>query len=146
MPVRALLGVLAVLLVAGCGAPSPTLTRLRSQATRICEAADRRTEVLSAPAGPTGGAAFLRSGLTVVVPELSELRALRSPSDTAAVYQAAIGDLGREIGAIRQALGAIAQGQDPAIAIRSLQRQLAPLESAQDGAWQALGVPACLTR
>ncbi len=141
---RLLAGMLATLTLAACGAPSPTLTRLRSEATHVCTLADRRLDAIPAPSAPSGGAAFLRGGLAVLAPELSELRGLQAPSDTSAVYQAAIAALAGEVKAIRYTVTALDQGLDPAIAMRDLRRRLAPFESAQDGAWQALDVPACV--
>ncbi len=140
----AALGAVAALSLVACGSPSPTLTRLRSDATRICTLADRQTDVIRAPSGPAGGVVFLRSGLAVLAPELSELRRLQAPSDTSTVYRAALDAFADEVSAIRQTVSALDEGQDPAVAMRRLRQRLAPLESAQDGAWQALNVPACV--
>jgi hypothetical protein len=142
---RALAGTLVALTLAACGAPSPTLTRLRNEASNICFLEDRRLDAIQAPSTSSGAAAFLRSGLSVLSPELSQLRGLHAPSDTATVYQAAITALAEEVRAIKYTIAALDQGLDPAIAMRDLRRALTPFESAQDGAWQALGVPACVT-
>ncbi|MBV9335372.1 MAG: hypothetical protein JO243_05695, partial [Solirubrobacterales bacterium] len=136
----------AALCVSACGgAPSPTLSRLRAQATRICRVADRATDQIQAPTTPSGGLAFLRSGLAVLAPELTRLRALRAPADTSDVFRAAISAFAGEVTAVRQTVSALDAGQDPALAMRQLERRLSPLENQQDGAWQALGVSACAT-
>ncbi len=141
---RVLAAIVAGWTLAACGAASPSMSHLRSQATQICTIADRRLDAIVAPSTPSAGAAFLRSGLTVLAPELSELRGLQAPGDSATVYQAAITAFSRELSSIRHTVRALGEGLDPGIAMRDLRRRLVPLESTQAGAWQALQVPACV--
>ena len=40
----------------------------------------------------------------------------------------------------------LAGGEDPVIAMRTLQQDLAPVEKQEDGAWQTLQITACVNR
>jgi hypothetical protein len=136
---------LAVVL-AGCGSKSVSSDQLHAQATRICSLASSRTARIPSPGSPSASAAFLERGVAVLGPELKGLRSLRAPSDAADVYTATVGMFARKLDELERAAREISRGRDPVNAMRSLQRRLRPLESQEDGGWDALQLPACLNR
>jgi hypothetical protein len=134
----------ACLLLAGCGSGSLSSPQLRTRAGALCRHAKQRTARIPTPAQPSGGAAFLQAGLGALEPELRGLRALRPPRQAASEFAAAVSALRTEVAAIRQTLTGLRGGQDPVIAIKTLQRTLAPQEAAADAAWHRLDIPGCL--
>lgn len=139
-------GVTALGLIAGCGSSSPSLRRLRAQATRVCTRAVDQEARLGAPALPAATEAFLRRGAAVLRPELASLRTLRAPSEQAGAYSAALGSLSRELTILTGTADDLDRGADPLSAVKALQRRLAPVEADDDAAWRTLGVPACVNR
>jgi hypothetical protein len=142
----AMAALLTSLVLAACGASSPSARQLRVAATRACVSAAAQAERIATPVAPAGGTEFLRRGLAVLTPELAQLRRLRAPSDLAATYSSAV----RSSAGLQALLGAAVQslnrGADPVSTVQTLQRRLAPLEARGDAAWRALDVPACLNR
>jgi hypothetical protein len=142
-PLAAAAAVLA-LVVAGCGASnSLSATQLRSRATVTCNLARRRTNQIASPTLPVQGARFLSRGIAALTPELATLTTLRPPAALASDYTRALTASDRELRALRSALNGLKAGNDPVVAIRTLQQQLSPLEVRADGAWRALELPAC---
>jgi uncharacterized lipoprotein YmbA len=145
-PLPAVPAVLMALVLAACGASSPSASQLRVAATRACASAAAQAERIATPVAPAGSAEFLRRGLAVLTPELAQLRRLHAPSDLAATYSTAL----RSSAGLRALLGAAVQslnrGADPVSTVQTLQRRLAPLEARGDAAWRALDLPACLNR
>jgi hypothetical protein len=142
---RGLVVLLSAALLTGCGGgSSPASSQLQARATRVCAAANRRLQRITATDGHYE--AFLQDGLAVLQPELARLAALHADPDDQAVYAGALGTLGREIKDVKSTLAGLDHHQDPALAFASLQRRLAPLESRTDAAWRALEIPACLSR
>jgi hypothetical protein len=140
LPAAALL---AAGLLAGCGSSTLTSAQLRRQAGRICALAAARTNRIATPTMPTQEAAFLRRGITALSPELIALGRLRAPGDRADDYRDAVEATGAEVAALRSTLKGLKDGNDPVLAIKTLQQQLAPTEARADSAWSALGLPAC---
>lgn len=130
----------------GCGSTPLSLTQLRRQATRICLGGSERAAQIPAPRSPQAGAAFLRRGATVLRPELAELRTLKPSSQAAADYSAALDAFTRELADVSAAARAYTRQSDPAAALQTLQRHLAPLEAREDRAWRTLQIPACVSR
>jgi hypothetical protein len=144
---RGLAALVTGLVLAGCGHTSLSLIQLRSRASTICARADRRLQAIPAPSTGWQARGFLRRGLATLGPELSQLRTLSPPRDVLDVYASAMGALSAEAMALRQAVRALTAPQaDPIAELRALQRRLGPLEQQADDAWQALGVPACISR
>jgi len=138
---------LVAAVLAGCGGGLASPVALKNHATRICRVTGRAINPTSTPASPGQLTAFLTVGIRNLQSELGQLRGLHAPSgEVGAVYGAALRSLAAELSALRSAVVAIRRGQDPALAFRTLQEQLAPLEKQANGAWQALGIPACLER
>jgi hypothetical protein len=79
-------------------------------------------------------------------PELTGLKALNPPSDEAQVYVTALDAFSHKLSALEQTLNELSGGADPVNAIKSLQQRLSPIEAAENGAWQALEIPSCLSR
>jgi hypothetical protein len=136
----------AVLLIAGCGSTELSDRQLRAQATRVCATATRRTDRIRTPSSPAQGAAFLKKGIAVLEPEYNQLKAIHPPSDLAKVYEISVTAFSRKLAALKTAADRLDHGRDPAVAMRTLQHRLVPLESSEDGAWSALQVPACVNR
>ena len=134
------------LAVAGCGSSTPSMSRFRLEATRICQPALARPEQIRAPALPSGTAAFLRRGTAALEPELAELRALRPPANASGSFSAALNAAARELSILDGTIHELDRGADPLGVIKTLQRRLAPTESAEDAAWRTLGIPACAVR
>lgn len=141
------LAILAALLVAGCGSKSLSSADLRSRATQLCQQAGLRTDRIPTPGSPAGTAAFLQRGISAITPELARLRALRpSGGDVAEVYSTSVASLSKKLTALKHTLRELDRGEDPIAAVKSLEHHLAPLESQENGAWQALQIPACMNR
>lgn len=141
----ATLSVLA-LAIAGCGSSSPSMRQLRAQATGICQRARAQSDGIQPPALPSGAAAFLARGTAVLAPELVELRALKPPEDEAGSYSAALAAASRQLTTLDGTIHQLHGGADPLSVIKTLQRRLAPTESAGNAAWRTLDIPACASR
>jgi hypothetical protein len=132
------------LAVGGCGAGSSLSTaQLRGRATQTCNLARRRTNRIATPALPSDGARFLSRGIAALTPELATLKLLRPPTGMASDYTRALAASNGELRALRSALKGLKAGNDPVVAIKTLQQQLVPLEAQADLAWQSLDLPAC---
>jgi hypothetical protein len=119
---------------------------LRQQAGAICSHADRKIGKIPTPSSPAAGSSFLKQGIAALDPELEQLKGLVPPQDETVVYQSAIKSLSGELGALHSATAKLDQGADPVATFRQLEATLAPLETDADNAWQALEIPACLSR
>jgi len=131
--------------IAGCGGSGRLSSGdLKNQATQICALATKQTDRIKSPTSPAGSAVFLRQGITAVTPELAQLRKLRPPSDAQDVYATAINSSAKKLVLLRTASGQLARGDDPVSTMQSLEQQLAPVVQQENGAWQSLGIPACV--
>ena len=130
----------------GCGGAPLSLIQLRDRAGAICHAADRRLTAIPPPATPAGTRRFLSAGLAAMTPEVQHLRRLSASKDASDVYRDAVQATSAELADVRRAVAALRAGAGPVSTLRGLQAQLAPLENQADGAWQALEVPAWLSR
>jgi hypothetical protein len=138
--------IVAALVLSACGSSRLSADQLRARATRVCSIAGQRTNRIATPTAPAGGARFLKAGIAVLTPELAQLRALKPPSDLADVYATSISSFSRKLDLLRSAAHQLDSGANPVSAMTALQQRLAPVELAEDGAWRALQVPACLNR
>jgi hypothetical protein len=134
---------LAAVLLAGCGSTALTDSQLRSRAGRICTLATQRTDGIATPRMPTQEASFVSRGIAAMTPEVTALRRLRAPGDMADDYRDAVEATGAELTALRSTLKGLRAGNDPVVAIKTLQQQLAPAEFKAGIAWSALELPAC---
>ena len=145
--IRAAIATAALALaVAACGGSSQSIGRVRRQATSICQSALAQSDRIAAPSLASDTATFLRRGTYVLGPELAELRALRPPADAAGTYAAALTAWSRQVTILDDTIRRLDGGADPLSMIKTLQRRLAPTESAENAAWRTLGIPACLSR
>jgi hypothetical protein len=133
-------------LIAGCGSSALSSSDLARRATAVCQLAGSQTALIPTPAGPEGSATFLKRGIAVLKPELEQLRSLRPPDDLADVYNVSISSFAKKLSYLNETVHDLAGGADPVIAMRTLQQNLAPVEKQEDGAWQALQIPACVNR
>jgi hypothetical protein len=133
-------------LVAGCGSNALSDSQLRSRANRICRLAQRRAARISTPTTPAGGAKFLNRGIAALAPQLRALQRLHPSSGLSDDYRTALSVTGKELAALRSAVRGLKAGNDPVVAIKTLQQQLAPLEADSARAWNALELPACQGR
>jgi hypothetical protein len=134
---------LSATVLAGCGSTSLSTTQLRTRAARICTLTTQRTNRIATPTMPTQEDAFVRRGIAAITPEVSALHRLRAPGDMADDYRDAVEATGAELTALRSTLKGLKAGNDPVVAIKTLQQQLAPAEFKAAIAWSALEVPAC---
>jgi hypothetical protein len=131
------------LALAGCGSSPLSTSALRTRATRVCQLANGRAGRIPAPTVPAQATAFLNRGIAVLRPELRALDTLRPGGQAAHVYATALDAVGRELTLIKATTASLGRGGDPVIAIKTLQRQLAPLEAQENQAWETLDIPAC---
>jgi hypothetical protein len=131
------------LLVGGCGSSSLSNTQLRRKAGRICVAAQRSSESIAAPTDPAKGQRFLQRGIAALAPEVSALHRLKPSSELQDTYAAALRASDHELALLRSALGGLKAGNDPVVAIKTLQDELGPAEDAAGRAWHEVAVPAC---
>ncbi len=143
MIARAALALLLAVALVGCGSSSLSSKQLRSDATRTCTRAGRRLERIPTPKDPSQGASFLRRGIAAIEPELTAMARMRPPNEAARQYGRAQTAARKELAALRSALNGLEAGNDPAVAMKTLQEKLAPVERRASEAWRALGVPAC---
>jgi hypothetical protein len=135
--------ILAVaLLVAGCGGSGLTMAQVRTRATQICDRAADRMARIRLPSDPAGGAHFLEEGIAALAPEVRGLRALGGRGQR----RAAIDATAAELAALRSSRHGLDAGNDPVVAIKTLQQQLLGDEERANAAWRALKVPACVSR
>jgi hypothetical protein len=142
----ALPALLAAVLLAGCGGKSLSGGQLHTRASQLCLLASARTDRIPTPGSPDGSAAFLEQGISVLTRELTSLRALRPPDDVANVYTATVGSFAQKLVYMKKAAHQIDDGADPVSIVKGLQHKLGPLESQENGGWQALELPECVSR
>jgi hypothetical protein len=133
----------AAVLLAGCGSSTLSSGQLRRKAGHICLTAQQRSESIRAPGDPQRAVRFLRRGVAALAPQVVALHRLKPPDDLADDYAAALRATDRELAVLRSALKGLQAGNDPVVAIGTLQHDLDPAEDAAATAWHAVGVPAC---
>jgi hypothetical protein len=139
----AALAVAAALSVSGCGTSSPSTDQLRSAATRACVAAGRELSRIPTPGLPSGGEAFLAAGVTALRGEQAALNRLSASGDVASAYARATSATRRELSVMESTLKGLKAGNDPVVAIKTLQQQLLPSERLAATSWRGVGVTAC---
>ena len=145
MRCRAAIAVVIALGLGGCGGSSLSASQLRTGAGRICGLAQRQAARIPTPTAPSGESSYLRRGLAALGPELTNLRELHPPSDMAGRYRDATNATAAEVGALRATLKDLKAGNDPVIAIKTLQQHLTRPEGRARLAWQSLSIPACVS-
>jgi hypothetical protein len=140
-PLAAML--LAAAVLVGCGSTALSDSQLRTRASRICTLATRRTDRITTPALPSQEASFIKRGIAALSPELTALQRLRAPGDMTDDYRDAVEATAAEVTALRSTLKGLKTGNDPVVAIKTLQQELAPAETKAGFAWSALELPAC---
>ena len=133
------------LVAAGCGGSSSlSAHQLRAGATRACTLASQRLDSIPTPRLPSDGAAFLRRGIAAVRPELTALAALHPDGKLGEQFSRARTATDRELAALQSSLKGLKAGNDPLVAVKTLQAQLVGLERRATAAWLALDIPACV--
>ncbi|MBV9603805.1 MAG: hypothetical protein JO027_01790 [Solirubrobacterales bacterium] len=143
---RAILAGAVALALSGCGSGSPSMTRLRAQATRVCTRSLVQGAQIAPPATPARTGQFLHRGIAVLGPELAALGKLHAPSEQAGAYSAALASLTHALAILTSTAHDLDRGADPLTTIKTLQHRLGPVEANANAAWRTLGVPACVTR
>ena len=87
--------------------------------------------------------AFLQRGIAALAPRVTALHKLNPSSDLESVYATAVGASDRELALLRSTLHGLQAGNDPVVAIKTLQNELGPAEDAAGRAWREVEVPAC---
>jgi hypothetical protein len=142
----ALLAVVVLIALAGCGGISLSDRDLRADATAVCSAANAHGARLAVPRSPTAGAPFLSKGAALLAAELRALGGLGPPSDLAARYNATLAEFGATVTDVRTAIARIRRGGDAAGAFEALELKLAPAVAQENASWRALQIPACVGR
>ncbi len=140
----ALVALMALMALAGCGASSLSAQQLRSKARRICGRAQRRTAEIPSPSRPGDAQRYLSRGVQALALELAALRALRPSDGLSRGYRQALEASAHELAALRTSVRGLKSGDDPVQAIGILQHRLAPLEANVTRAWSALDVTECV--
>jgi hypothetical protein len=133
----------SALLLSGCGSSSLSNTQLRRKASQICVTAQRSSESIAAPTDPANGEDFLRRGIAALAPPVAALHRLKPSSDLQDAYAAALRATDHELALLRSARRGLTAGNDPVVAIKTLQDELGPAEDAAGRAWHEVDVPAC---
>jgi hypothetical protein len=118
--------------------------QLHAGATRACTAATQRLSAVRTPRLPSDGAAFLRRGIAAMQPELTALATLHPDGELGRQFDSARKATQRELAALQSSLKGLKAGNDPIVAIKTLQAQLLPLEKQATAAWLALKMPTCV--
>ncbi|HEY5188235.1 MAG TPA: hypothetical protein VII87_04320 [Solirubrobacteraceae bacterium] len=140
---RRWLGALLVALaLAGCGSSGLTPSQLRTSATRICGVANQELNTIALPEAPSAGQHFISRGIAVLTPEVAKLRALRGTG----TFQTAVAATAAELAALRFTLKGLRAGNDPVVAIKTLEQRLLPLETRANTAWRTLSISSCVSR
>jgi hypothetical protein len=142
---RALTALLSTvaLAAAGCASSSLSSAQLRTGATKACDLARQRLSAIPTPATPSQGKAFLSAGISALGPEVTALERLHPDGSAGQQYERAVSAAAVQLAALQSSLKGLKAGNDPVVAIKTLQQQLAPLERQAADAWDALGIPAC---
>ena len=135
-------GVLAALALAGCGTSGLSPSQLAASANRLCDAANQRMNAISLPEAPSAGKRFLSRG--IAIPHARGDGAARARGD--GTFRTAVTATAAELAALRFTLKGLQAGNDPVVAIKTLEQQLLPLEAKANQAWQSLGIRACVSR
>jgi hypothetical protein len=133
------------LLLGGCGSSSLSNTQLQRKAGRICATAQRASQSIAAPTDPAQGEAFLQHGIAALAQPVTALHRLKPSSDLQDDYAKALSATDHELALLRSALRGLKAGNDPVVAIKTLQDELGPAEDAAGSAWREVHVPACTT-
>jgi hypothetical protein len=133
------------LAAAGCGGSgSMSAHHLRTGATRACAVATQRLDDIPTPELPSDGVAFLRRGIAALRPELTALAVLHPDGELGEQFNRARTATDQELKALQSSLKGLKAGDDPVVAVKTLQAQLVPLERRATAAWLALKIPACV--
>jgi hypothetical protein len=117
--------------------------QLRAGAARVCTVATQRLNSIPTPRVPSEGTAFLRRGIAALRPELAALSAMHPGGELGVHFRKARSATEQELTVLQSSLKGLKAGNDPIVAIKTLQAQLAPLETQARAAWRALGVAGC---
>ncbi|MGB9183567.1 MAG: hypothetical protein WCB67_05840 [Solirubrobacteraceae bacterium] len=132
---------LAALTLVSCGSTGLSAAQLRTSANLVCGAASRRAATIPLPEVPSAGQRFLSRGIAALAPEVTELRELQATG----TFRTAVTATAAELAALRFTLKGLRDGNDPVVAIKTLQQELRPLEEKANRAWQALSIRGCLS-
>lgn len=141
---RAPLAAAVALALAGCGSSPLSTGALRTRAARICRLADVRASRIRTPTLPAQGITFLSQGIAVLQPELKALSRLRPGGPADHLFVTALSAFERQLKMVKATADNVRHGGDPVIAVKTLQTQLAPVQSQGDAAWESLEIPGCV--
>jgi hypothetical protein len=133
------------LAVAGCGSGSSVSERqLRTAAGRVCGAATARLNRIPTPKLPSGEAAFLQRGIAALSPEVAVLAQLHPTGDLGQRYDRARTATQQQLTLLQSTVKGLKAGNDPVVAIKTLQTELVGPQRQAGQAWRELKIPACL--
>jgi hypothetical protein len=134
------------LALTGCGSSPLSTGALRNRAARVCQLASARADGIPSPTLPVQAMTFLERGVDVLQPELNGLVKLRPGGQAAQPYASGLEAFRRELAMVKGTAESLRLGGDPLIGVKTLERQLEPIEAEGNSAWEALEIPACLVR
>jgi hypothetical protein len=141
----ALAGAALALAVAGCGSSSSLSERqLSTDASRVCRAATAQLNRIPTPRLPSGEAAFLRRGIAALGPEVAALGRLHPTGDVGQRYDRARTATQHELTLLQSAVKGLKAGNDPVVAIKTLQTELVAPQRQASQAWRELRIPGCV--
>ena len=117
--------------------------QLRTRAGHICRIARRRSDRIAAPTALAQGARFISRGIAALDPQRRALARLRAPGEMRDDYRHALDAFADELNAMRSTLKGLRAGNDPVVAIKTLQQELRAPERRAAAAWAAMHVPGC---
>jgi hypothetical protein len=133
------LGLVAAVTLTGCGGSSLSPSQLRAVATRSCTLTARQLDRIATPTSVAAGQRFVDEGAHALGREVSELRALHATG----TFGEAVRITGEELAALDFTVHGLRAGNDPVVAIKTLQARLGPLEARGDEIWRSLHIPTC---
>jgi hypothetical protein len=135
--------IIAAVSLSGCGSSTLSAKALRTRANLLCTTAVRRSYRIATPHANSGGAAFLAQGITIFGSELDALHKLAPPRNLASAYRTSLSDSAQQLDALIATHHDLVAGDDPVVAIKQLDVELAAVNARDRAAWRAVGVPAC---
>jgi hypothetical protein len=136
------LGLVAAMTLTGCGSSSLSPSQLRAVATRTCTLSARQLDRIATPTSAAAGQRFVDQGAHALGREVSELRAVHATG----TFGEAVRLTGEELAALDFTVHGLRAGNDPVVAIKTLQSRLGPIEARADEIWRSLHIPACASR
>lgn len=147
-PLAAIATAGAIALAAGCGgggSSSLSADEFRTQADAICTDFNAQSAALADPTSPDQYLEALTKQLPIQQAQITELEALKPPSDLSGTFAEAIALLKQQTAALQTAVTRIKGGEDPTAVISDIGAKTSSLSDQADAKAKALGLTICGT-